>query len=524
MKKIGMIMVIIALLLTSCGSNEANNNTQVADYVNNTEGENVVEAEYTIEETNDTADYEVGSQTIESNSWWRNDDYVVENQFFDANKSPLSTFSIDVDTASYSNIRRYLTDNQLPPNDIIRIEEMVNYFNYNHQVPRDGEPIGITTEIGVCPWNENNLLAMIGLRASDLDIEDLPNTNIVFLLDVSGSMDQPDKLPLLKKGFELLVEQLRPEDRVSIVVYAGASGVVLDGARGDENYVIIDAINRLEAGGSTAGSKGIERAYDLAEKYFIPHGNNRVILATDGDFNVGITEDDALIRFIEEKRDSGIHLSVLGFGTGNLKDQKLEGLADHGNGNYAYIDSILEAKKVLVDELYSTLYTLAKDTKIQVEFNPTKIEGYRLIGYENRLLENKDFDNDSKDAGEIGIGHTVTAFYELIPYETSNLKYQRRDDVMDEWFEVRVRYKRPNSDTSSLLVHPVEHEDFGYVSTDFDFAASVIEFGLLLKDSTYKGTANYEHIIETAKRSKGIDDDGYRAEFIHLVEIAKSLD
>jgi Ca-activated chloride channel family protein len=370
---------------------------------------------------------------------------------------------------------------------------------------------------------------MVGLKASDMDLEDLPNTNIVFLLDVSGSMSSPDKLPLLKKGFEMLVEQLTEDDRVSIVVYAGNSGVVLRGAHGDEKEEIIEAIYDLRAGGSTAGAAGIQKAYELAERYYIKNGNNRVILATDGDFNVGISSESELISFIEEKRETGIHLSVLGFGTGNLKDSKLEALADHGNGNYAYIDSVLEAKKVLVKEMYSTIYTLAKDTKIQIEFNPGMVQSYRLIGYENRRLNNRDFTDDTKDAGEIGVGHTVTAFYELIPADTTEgqkLKYSANQQSADgEWMEVRVRYKKPNQATSTELIHPVEADALSFNnSIDFNFASSVIEFGMLLQGSEYIGSASYRNVIETAKASKGLDEEGYRAQFIHLVEIAESLD
>lgn len=545
MKKIAIFMVL-ALLLTSCGSNSAN---EAADDVVSNEANYSVEysEEVTEEATEETA-ASVGRNTEskidgnewfaeeETDNWWSSgetdEDYksIVENRYKSVLSDPLSTFSIDVDTASYSNIRRYLQDGELPPEEAVRIEEMVNYFKYDHKKPQGSSPIAITTEIGRTPWDDRSLLLMVGLQAADIPREELPRSNIVFLLDVSGSMNDPDKLPLLKKAFSMLVENLEEDDRVSVVVYAGSSGVVLNGSRGSDKDEIINAINDLRASGSTAGSKGINRAYELAERYYIEGGNNRVILATDGDFNVGISSDSELIRFIEDKRDSGVFLSVLGFGTGNLKDNKMESLADHGNGTYSYIDSVLEAKKVLVNELYSTLYTLAKDTKIQIEFNPSKVREYRLIGYENRMLENRDFNDDSKDAGEIGVGHSVTAFYEIIPYDSeSNLKYQNlevesNDLWLNEWLEVRVRYKRPNRDTSELLVVPVSDDDVSYnLSDDFKFASSVIEFGMILKDSRYLDGVSFGSIIKRAKESKGYDKDGYRAQFIHLVETAEAL-
>lgn len=555
LNKLVGLLLITSLLVTGCGSNR--NDNSVNDPLGNifSEGYNNSTDRSSDANVNNSYNNEVAteaygnkySSSIEndkpvSNDWWSASDdtdesynNIRENIFKSVLNEPLSTFSIDVDTASYSNIRRYLQDGLLPPEDSIRIEEMINYFKYNHKEPKADNPIGITTEIGDCPWNDENKLVMIGLKAAEIPKESLPKSNVVLLLDVSGSMDDLDKLPLLKKAFKMLVEQLDENDRVSIVVYAGASGVVLSGTRGDDKEEIMYALDNLYAGGSTAGAEGILKAYELAEKYFIRGGNNRIILATDGDFNVGISSDDELIKLIEEKRESGVFLSVLGFGTGNLKDSKMESLADHGNGTYSYIDSVLEAKKVLVNELYSTLYTLAKDTKIQIEFNPVKVKEYRLIGYGNRLLNNKDFSDDSKDAGELGVGHTVTAFYEIVPYKDgesyseSGLKYQEIEvkpvqEWSKEWLEVRVRYKKPNKDNSDLIVHPVTDRSINiFESNDFKFASAVIEFGLILKDSEYKGEASFDSIIKRAKSAKGYDDDGYRAQFINLVEIAEAL-
>lgn len=458
-----------------------------------------------------------------------------ENSYFSVLTNPLSTFSIDVDTASYSNMRRFIQNGMLPPVESVRIEEMVNYFDYNYKEPDGKAPISITSEIGIAPWNTEHKLVMIGLKGKDIKRKDLPKSNIVFLLDVSGSMDEPNKLPLLQKSFSMLVQQLGENDKISIVVYAGSHGVVIDGKRGDQKEEILEAINNLYASGSTAGAEGIQSAYELALKHFIKGGNNRVILATDGDFNVGISSNEELINFIEEKRESEIFLSVLGFGTGNLNDSMMESLANNGNGMYSYIDSVLEAKKVLVNELYSSLFTIAKDTKIQVEFNPAKVKEYRLIGYENRILNNEDFENDSVDAGEIGVGHTITAFYEIIPYgssesKTPTLKYQTSetkisDEWSNEWLEIRVRYKLPDEDESKLLIKPVILKRIrAFNSSNFNFASSVIEFGMLLSDSKYLSKASYESIIKRAKASKGIDSNGYRAQFIQLVETAEILD
>ncbi len=457
-------------------------------------------------------------------------DWIQENTFQLAMDNPLSTFSIDVDRAAYANVRRFLNDNRLPPPDAVRIEEMINYFAYDYPQPAGEDPFAITLEVADCPWNDDHQLAMIGLQGVKVDTRDLPPNNLVFLLDVSGSMNSPDKLPLLQAAMHLLVDQLRPVDRVSIVVYAGAAGLVLPPT--SDKGLIEDAIDRLEAGGTTAGGAGIVLAYRTAQESFIRNGNNRVILATDGDFNVGVRSDGDLVRLIEDKRKSGIYLTVLGFGTGNLKDSKMEKLADKGNGNYAYIDDILEARKTLVNEMGGTLLTIAKDVKVQVEFNPARVKAYRLIGYENRVLANEDFNDDTKDAGELGAGHTVTALYELIPAgsreeipTSDDLKYQKTQLVdSDDLMTVKLRYKRPDSDTSKLLVRAVRMDRNPQPSENFRFASEVAEFGLLLRDSHYKADASYGKVIERAKAARGTDSEGYRAEFIRLVEKARLLD
>ncbi len=463
---------------------------------------------------------------------------VDENQFQSVIINPLSTFSIDVDTASYTNVRRFINEGQLPPKDAVRIEEMINYFPYNYPQPRD-RAFSINTEIAQTPWNPKHQLVRIGLQGKRLSTENLPPSNLVFLIDVSGSMSDPNKLPLLKQAFRLLVNQLSPKDKVSIVTYAGAAGLALPPTNGNEKNKIIAAINRLEAGGSTAGGEGIKLAYDLAKRTFISSGNNRVILATDGDFNVGVSSDTELVKLIEQYRKEQIFLTILGVGMGNFKDSKMEQLADKGNGNYAYIDSLMEAKKVLVKELGATLFTIAKDVKIQVEFNPTQVQGYRLIGYENRMLAAQDFKDDKKDAGELGAGHAVTALYELIPVgvesdvklpKVDNLKYQQSKvdplaDKSNELMLVKLRYKEPKAETSQEIQEPVINKGakLENASNDFKFAASVAEFGMLLRDSQYKSNANFNQVLELANQGKDVDLDGYRTEFIRIVETSKKL-
>ncbi len=461
-------------------------------------------------------------------------DHVVENTFVAVSDDPRSTFSIDVDTAAYSNMRRFLEGGSLPPADSIRVEEMINYFGYDYRSPTGPEPFSLTAEVGECPWNETHRLVHVGLQGKIIDQSDVPARNLVFLFDVSGSMNTPDKLPLLKRAFSLLADNLRPQDKVSIVVYAGASGVVLEPTSGKDKGEILAALDRLAAGGSTNGGAGIHSAYAMAAKGFIQGGINRVILATDGDFNVGATSEGDLVRLIEEKRSSGVFLSVLGFGTGNLKDATMEKLADKGNGNYAYIDGISEARKVLVEEAGATLVTIAKDVKIQVEWNPAEVASYRLIGYENRKLAHADFNDDTKDAGEIGAGHSVTALYEVVPAgraasaKVDELKYQDRSALSaaarsGELMTVKVRYKEPEGSTSKLLSFPVADDHEGEASRDFRFSAAVAGFGMLLKGSEHKGDATFPMVRKLADGARGSDPQGRRAELVRLIDTAAQL-
>ncbi|NOQ70587.1 MAG: DUF3520 domain-containing protein [Crocinitomix sp.] len=462
---------------------------------------------------------------------------IEENGYKLTNVNPLSTFSVDVDAASYSNVRRFLLNGQKPDKGAVRVEELINYFHYDYPNPTDEQPFSITTEIGDCPWN-NNKLVHIGLQGERIEKGNLPASNLVFLLDVSGSMDQPNKLPLLKKSFKMLVNELGDRDRIAIVVYAGAAGVVLNSTSADNSTEILAALEKLNAGGSTAGGAGIKLAYQVATDNFIQGGNNRVILATDGDFNIGMSSDAAMKDLIEEKRKTGVFLTCLGFGTGNIQDSKMETLADKGNGNYAYIDNLLEAKKVLVTEIGATLVTIAKDVKIQVEFNPTIVESYRLIGYENRLLNEEDFNDDKKDAGEIGAGHSVTALYEVVMKGEGDgtnptvdpLRYQD-DNPTDsrkygnELLTVKFRYKAPDGDESKLLERNLKNKvtDWSKLSDNYKFSAAVAGFGMLLRESEYKGTLNFDAILKLAKEGKGDDQNGYRAEFLRLVDAAKTI-
>lgn len=456
---------------------------------------------------------------------------INENGFKEVVTSPLSTFSIDVDTASYANVRsRLMVSDYIPPKGSIRIEEMINYFDYDYKEPTDEQPFYVNTRVGPSIWNKRSKIIQIGLQTQKADLSRLPASNLVFLLDVSGSMYSEDKLPLLIKSLKLLVDQLREEDRVSIVVYAGSSGLVLDRARGDEKTRINAALDSLRAGGSTAGGAGINLAYAIAQKAYIKEGSNRVILATDGDFNVGLSSESALVDLIEKKRESGVFLSVLGFGTGNYKDNKMEALADKGNGNYQYIDTLLEAKKVLVTQMSGTLYTVAKDVKIQVEFNPAIIHSYRLIGYENRLMANEDFNNDKKDAGEIGMGHRVTALYEIVlsaedsGSKIDKLKYQKSSyQDLDELATVKIRYKDPKENVSKLMSKVIRSKNSEISEDDFYFTQSVAGFGMLLRASEYAKTLSYARLIESAKDSKGRDRDGNRAELIKMIEKAEIL-
>ncbi len=457
---------------------------------------------------------------------------VTENVFKNSVKDPLSTFSIDVDEASYTNVRRFINNGQQPPKDAVRIEEMINYFEYDYDQPSSEHPFNIVTEISTAPWNEKHKLVHIGLQGKSIATENLPPSNLVFLIDVSGSMSDPNKLPLLKSSFKMLVNELRQQDYVSIVVYAGAAGLVLEPTSGKEKQKIFAALDNLQAGGSTAGGAGIQLAYSVAEQHFKKEGNNRVILATDGDFNVGASSNESMEQLIEQKRKSGVFLTVLGFGMGNYKDSKMEILADKGNGNYAYIDNITEAKKVLVNEFGGTLFTIAKDVKLQVEFNPAKVSAYRLIGYENRMLKSEDFNNDKKDAGELGSGHTVTALYEIIPvgvkskfYSVDELKYQKTDISKeaiqsDELMTVKFRYKHPDGENSKLIIHPIKdkHLALDNTSNNFRWSAAVAAFGMLLRESDYVNQYSYDEVVQLAKTARGDDEEGYRSEFIKMVK------
>jgi len=466
-------------------------------------------------------------------------DAVAENPFRLAGDEPLSTFSIDVDTASYANARRFLNQGQLPPPSSVRIEEFVNYFRYDLPAPDGDLPFSVTTEVASCPWEARHLLVRVGLKGREISKADRAPSNLVFLLDVSGSMNSPDKLPLLVRSMKLLVEQLDERDRFSIVVYAGASGLVLEPTSGHDHWIIMNALDRLSAGGSTNGGAGIELAYRLAQDHFVDGGTNRVILATDGDFNVGVTDQGSLVDLIEEKRASGVFLSVLGFGQGNLKDSTMEKLADQGNGNYAYIDSIGEARKCLVEQMGGTLIPIAKDVKIQVEFNPREVQAWRQIGYENRALAHQDFNDDTKDAGEIGAGHTVTALYEVVPVGApleenpapqDPLRYRQEGQPAGAAFSgellfLKLRYKLPESETSNLITAPVTNAGLKWheATQDFRFAAAVAGFGMLLRNSRHIGDLTYSQILDLAAESRGEDPSGYRAEFMRLVEKAGQL-
>lgn len=459
----------------------------------------------------------------------------VENKFQVAKDVPLSTFSVDVDAASYSNMRRYVNQGSLPPSDAIRVEELINYFSYNYTKPKGDDPVGITTEVGTCPWNDQHRLVRIGLKAKEMASDNLPASNLVFLIDVSGSMSGPTRLDLVKSSLKLLTNNLREQDRVAIVVYASGTGVVLPSTSGADKQKIREELDKLQARGSTSGGTGIQLAYEVARKNFLKGGNNRIILCTDGDFNVGVSSNEGLKQLIEKERNSGVFLSILGYGMGNYKDDKMQTLSQAGNGNHAYIDNIQEANKVLVQEFGATMYAVAKDVKLQIEFNPGKVQAYRLVGYETRLLNKEDFNDDTKDAGEMGAGHTVTAFYEVVPVGVNSnmvgsvdpLKYQKEDkpesifgltSSSGELLTVKVRYKQPNGNTSKKIEKSLIDNGGNSVSDDFRFAASVAMFGQLAKESVYKGDATYNKTIALAKTALDNDPQGYRREFVRLLE------
>ncbi|NLU30420.1 MAG: DUF3520 domain-containing protein [Bacteroidales bacterium] len=463
-----------------------------------------------------------------------------ENRFLSAVQHPLSTFSLDVDAASYGNIRRMINQGQMPEKDAVRVEEMINYFSYDYPQPSEGHPVRIVTETAVCPWNKKHKMVRIGVKAKEIPSETLPASNFVFLLDVSGSMFSANKLPLVKASMKLLVNNLRPKDRVAIVTYAGAAGEVLPSTSASDKQKIIEALDNLQAGGSTAGGAGIQLAYKIAEKNLVKGGNNRVILCTDGDFNVGVSSPTELESLIESERKSGVFLTVLGYGMGNYKDNKLQTLAQKGNGNHAYIDNLQEANKVLVNEFGGTMYAVAKDVKLQVEFNPNFVNAYRLIGYESRLLNDEDFNDDTKDAGELGAGHTVTALYEIVPVgvnvpvgSVDKLKYQQtKNDVSlpkfadsKELLTVKLRYKEPDKDVSRKLEVPVLANRMNLnASQDFNFAMAAAMFGQLLRDSNFTGNAKYSDVINLARKGLGNDPNGYRHEFIRLAEAVEQLE
>ena len=465
-------------------------------------------------------------------------DRIQENGFKSVADTPLSTFSIDVDPASYSNMRRFINRGELPPADAIRTEELVNYFSYDYPKPTGNDPVKITVEAGTCTWNTAHRLVRIGLKAKEIPTEQLPASNLVFLIDISGSMWGANRLDLVKSSLKLLVNNLRNKDKVALVTYAGSAGVKLEATSGGDKQKIREAIDELTAGGSTAGGAGIHLAYQIAKKNFISDGNNRIILCSDGDFNVGVSSAEGLEQLIEKERKSGVHLTVLGYGMGNYKDKKIQVLAEKGNGNHAYIDNLQEANRVLVGEFGATLHTVAKDVKLQVEFNPSQVQAYRLIGYESRLLKDEDFNNDAKDAGDMGAGHTVTAFYEVIPAGVKNeyvgkvddLKYQKKEKMTlkptgsDELLTVKLRYKAPDKDVSRKMELPFVDNKGDSVSSDFRFASAVAMFGQLLRDSDFKGTADYDKVIKLAKQGVNNDERGYRREFIRLVEAAKGLE
>ena len=535
MKKIICLLICAALTISlfSCSSGEG-----VSDSQNWGKNENADSGNYAMD-----GDY---NYAPEREYPYSDEEYleITENKEVDVSDNSVVTFSLKIDSASYRNVARYIEDGSLPPKDAVRIEEMINYFSYEEILPENNTPFAIYTELGQSPFNHvdlngdgyaDNYLAFIRVKSKDIDKDNLPDSNLTFLIDTSGSMDSYDKLPLLKSAFSLLVETLTENDVVSIVTYAGSAGILLDSVRGNQKDKIISAIDNLSAGGSTAGADGINTAYKLAEKNFMKNGNNRVILATDGDFNVGVSSVKALENLMTEKRDSGVYLTILGFGTENLKDNKMETMAKNGSGNYHYIDSVTAAKKVLVDELSANLFTIADDVKAQVEFNPALVSTYRLIGYENSMLKNKDFENDRKDAGEIGIGTDVVLMFELELADSSPiLKYQPNKnisnisditDLSDELFEVRIRYKNPGESESLLITHPVKTDRiFDFNTNDFIFASSVAGFGMILRSSEYTGSFTADKLLAKAMDSIGKDRNGYRKEFIELVKKYQRID
>jgi Ca-activated chloride channel family protein len=535
----GLILIVTNVLffLSGCGgeSNEA------VSALNSGGDDNYYassQSEYSGAPISEASGSAVMAETEVLESTPENVDELIENPYIATTTQPTSTFSIDVDTAAYALIRSSIQNGSLPDKNRVRIEEMVNYFIYDYPQPTDEHPFSSTTEIAACPWNKNHELILFGLKGKEIPAEQIPPSNLVFLIDVSGSMADDNKLPMIKEALAMLVEELDVQDRVAIVTYASTSGVALDSTPGDQKESIMAVINGLEAGGSTAGSAGIAQAYSIAQDYFLKAGNNRVILLTDGDFNVGPSSEEELVAIIEDYRDKGIFLTIGGFGMGNYKDDKMEQLADHGNGNYYYIDSLTEARKVFVQGLRGTLFTIAKDVKIQVEFNPDFVKAYRLLGYENRVLANEDFNDDTKDAGELGSGHTVTAFYEIIPAgsnepipgvdpDNSSAMAKKTDageyPPVEGYVALRLRYKNPDEDSSILMLKDIPKNIAETASENFSFASAVVEFGLILRQSSYQGESSFETVITRAQASKGEDKYGYRAEFVKLVQKASDI-
>ena len=537
------LCIAAALMVAACGDPSHRHNSGEKVSVINSEPDEVMEEEVEVT-SNEAALMEPSANAtskmiLSSPPQQRNAETykeIKENSFVAVAQQPVTTFSADVDRAAYANVRRIIGYGQIPPKDAVRIEEMVNYFDYDYPAPEEGSasPLRVSPELAPAPWNPNHLLLRIGLQAKKIDLTKAPPSNIVFLIDVSGSMDEENKLPLLKSSFKMLLGQLRPDDKIAIVTYANGTKVALPSTSVKDKEKIIKVLDNLYASGGTSGGRGIQLAYEQAQKSFIKNGNNRIILATDGDFNIGINNTTDLEKFIEKQRESGIYMSVLGFGIGNYRDDMAETIADKGNGNYAYIDNITEAKKVLVNELSGTLFAVAKDVKLQLEFNPKYVKEYKLIGYENRMLANEDFTNDKKDAGEIGAGHTVTALYELVPSDgkvAQSLRYQSQElnekGKGNELGFLKIRYKDPKvKDAKSVeITEPLvfNKKALKETSTDYRFAASVAEFGILLRDNSNKANATYDQVIELAEGAIGKDPEGYRKEFVRLVKSVKML-
>ena len=537
------LCIAAALMVAACGDPSHRHNSGEKVSVINSEPDEVIEEDVEIT-SNEAALMEPSANAtskmiLSSPQQQRNAETykeIKENPFVAVAQQPVTTFSADVDRAAYANVRRIIGYGQIPPKDAVRIEEMVNYFDYDYPAPEEGSasPLRVSPELAPAPWNPNHLLLRIGLQAKKIDLAKAPPSNIVFLIDVSGSMDEENKLPLLKSSFKMLLGQLRPDDKIAIVTYANGTKVALPSTSVKDKEKIIKVLDNLYASGGTSGGRGIQLAYEQAQKSFIKNGNNRIILATDGDFNIGINNTTDLEKFIKKQRESGIYMSVLGFGIGNYRDDMAETIADKGNGNYAYIDNITEAKKVLVNELSGTLFAVAKDVKLQLEFNPKYVKEYKLIGYENRMLANEDFTNDKKDAGEIGAGHTVTALYELVPSDgkvAQSLRYQSQElnekGKGNELGFLKIRYKDPKvKDAKSVeITEPLvfNKKALKETSTDYRFAASVAEFGILLRDNSNKANATYDQVIELAEGAIGKDPEGYRKEFVRLVKSVKML-